>query len=173
MLSPTCPLLPAGPLGCWHRAQRWGHGPVLASPALPYYFRSPKFLPQPWLPLPGPARPLGHCTSTHGCPPPTPAPWHMGDPGAGGFVCPRRKVEGWEHWSIPLVVSITWIVPDPESLVPSPCRGDADAPQLTWKTSLVGNKMGSVVYPRVEPPHPHRHMGINNLDLFPGGCSKA
>lgn len=57
-------------------------------------------------------------------------------------MCPWRKVEGWERWSIPPVASITWIMPDPESPVPSQCCGDADAPQLTWKTSFIGTQNG-------------------------------
>lgn len=142
-----------------------------ALPAFPYYFRSPKFLPQPMLPLPGPARLPGHrsqggreASAASGTPwllakpssrlpvyaptthtSPVCALWHVGDPRAGGFVYPQYKAEGWElstgHQSFPPAVPITRPAADPETLVPSRWRGDADT-QLAWKISRVGTQNG-------------------------------
>jgi len=44
---------------------------------------------------------------------------------------------------------------------------------LPGKSPVLAPKTGSVVYPRVVPPRPHRHMGINNLDLFPEGVQQG
>ena len=41
------------------------------------------------------------------------------------------------------------------------------------KSPALAPKMRSVVYPHVVPRRSHRHMGINNLDLFPRGVQQG
>lgn len=97
----------------------------------------------------------------------------FGDPQAGGFVYLQYKAESWEfntrHRSIPPAVSSTHPAADPESLVPL----GMPVPQLAWKISRVGTQNGQRCLSPRHALRPHRHTGINNLDLFPGGVQQG
>lgn len=173
MLSPTCPLLLAGPLGCWHNEQRWGHGHVLASLSLPITSgalnscHSPGCLSQGppgcWVTAPAPMGPHHQ-------------PWPRGTCGTPGLEASCAHGARLRAGSVG--ASLQWR-PSPGSCPIPRARSLRSAVGMRMLLSSPGKrpslapKMGSVVYSSVELPRPHWHMGINNLDLFPWGCSKA
>lgn len=157
--QPVCPLLPPVPSECWH-GHRGGDTSLSSPCCLPYYFRSPKFLPRPSCLSQGPpgcrtAKP----SSSSRCSLPPPSPRHGGTPSPGGVCVVPSTRSSWLDDP-----RLAHPVGDVQSLVPQHPVGllmlsrPGDSPTSAPKTGSARSA-----------PAARGDLGIIPPDLFPGG----